>query len=252
MTPSPASSPTNFQDWRVAVVGASRGIGLACTEALLQSGASVLAVARSAATSHALTSLREGADGRLTAIDGDVSDADSRRRLAQALKAFRPHGYVAVAAKPYGALAAMTSSRHLRDVFEVNFFAQIELIQGVARSMYSAGGGSIVTISSVAALDPLEGTMAYASSKAALTWATMVLAAEMGAAGVRANVVAPGPVSTDMLNEMDLKSRDALINRTARGEVASPNEVADAVLFLLSDAARHISGSILRVDGGRR
>jgi 3-oxoacyl-[acyl-carrier protein] reductase len=116
--------------------------------------------------------------------------------------------------------------------------------------MLKCNNGSIINISSSAALDGNAGRAVYGASKAALLCATKSLAAELGEKGIRANVIAPGITETDMLVSMtDEVIRDT-VNNTDLKRSGLPKDIANAVLYLASDLSSYVTGQVLRVDGG--
>ena len=147
-------------------------------------------------------------------------------------------------------LFQMTPIDNMRKVFEVNFFAQMRLTQYISRLMQRTGGGSIIFMSSIAALDGTPGQLEYIGSKAALIGATKALANEFGAFNIRVNAIAPGPTKTDMGNQISAELAEAAIKRSALGRWAEPDEVADVALFLASNLSSYVTGKYLRVDGG--
>jgi 3-oxoacyl-[acyl-carrier protein] reductase len=144
----------------------------------------------------------------------------------------------------------MASVADMRKVFEINLFSQLLLTQSLARKMIRQKSGSIINIASTAALFADPGTLAYGSSKAALTRASESMATELGAFNIRVNTISPGVTRTDMFDQMTESARNSLINRSALKRAAEPQEVANAALFLASELSVFITGQTLRVDGG--
>ena len=150
------------------------------------------------------------------------------------------------------ALLQMTSMDSARKMFEVNFFAPFYLSQMISKLMMrQKNGGAIVNVSSVAALDGVEGQTVYGATKAALYSMTKSMAKELGKYKIRANCVAPGVTETPLIADMkpDVLSREA--ETTYLKRLAQPQDIADAIVFLASDEARYVTGQILRVDGGK-
>ena len=149
-----------------------------------------------------------------------------------------------------GALFQMTTGVELRKIFEINFFSQIVISQGIAKIMVKNKSGSIINLSSTAAFIADPGTLAYGSSKSAFTRATQSMACELGASNIRVNAIAPGVTKTDMFEQMAIGSRDKLINSSALKRAAEPEDIANVALFLASDLSSFVTGQVIRVDGG--
>lgn len=148
-------------------------------------------------------------------------------------------------------LVLETSMDTLRQVFEINYFSQIYITQKVFRRMMRKKKGAIVNISSSQAQSPQTGRLAYASSKAALSLATQLMAREFSPFGIRVNAVAPGAIDTALLTNYPEKGLEAYIDASLMKRPADPAEIASAVRFLASDESSFITGQILAADGGR-
>jgi 3-oxoacyl-[acyl-carrier protein] reductase len=149
-----------------------------------------------------------------------------------------------------GALFQMTTGAELRKIFEINFFSQIVISQGVAKIMVKNKSGSIINLSSTAAFIADPGTLAYGSSKSAFARATQSMASELGSSNIRVNAIAPGVTKTDMFEQMSIDARDKLINSSALKRAAEPLDIANVALFLASDLSSFVTGQVIRVDGG--
>jgi 3-oxoacyl-[acyl-carrier protein] reductase len=150
----------------------------------------------------------------------------------------------------HGGMFQLTPVSKIREVFDVNFFSQLDLTQAVSRLMGSRKTGSIVNVASIAGLDLHPGNVAYGTSKAALIAVTRCLAAEFAPLGIRVNAVAPGLTDTEMACKMEPKAERAMIEAAAMKRMARVEEVAEAIVFLASGKSSFITGQVLRIDGG--
>jgi 3-oxoacyl-[acyl-carrier protein] reductase len=242
---------------KVALVsGSNRGIGLAIVKRLAADGFSVLAGVRQpdGAASALLRDVATESSGGVRVVKVDLSDADVAAKSAKEIVQEFPRIDVLVnnAGVAAGGLFQMTSMPTLRDVFEVNFFATMAFTQVVVRRMMRLDDSAIVNVASTAAINGDSGTFAYGASKAALIYATSVMARELGAHGIRVNAVAPTVTDTEMASEMDSDSRERLINGGIIKRAATPAEIADVVSFLAGPNSSMIVGQVIKIDGGQR
>lgn len=135
-------------------------------------------------------------------------------------------------------------------VIAVNLKGVFNCTQAVAPQMIRQGSGVILNASSIVGLDGNFGQTNYVATKAAVVGMTKVWARELGRYGIRVNAVAPGFTATEMVMQMPEKVLDGMKSRTPLGRLAQPLDIANAYLFLASDEASFISGTVLRVDGG--
>jgi 2,3-dihydro-2,3-dihydroxybenzoate dehydrogenase len=247
---------------RIAVVtGAASGIGAAVVGALHAEGADVAAFDRDGLRLAAMAAgLTTGA--RVHTATVDVSAADQvERAIAEVERDLGPIEFgVNVAGVLSTDLVVETSDETWTRVFDVNARGVFNVSRALARGMVSRRRGALVTVSSNAASIPRHGMAAYAASKAAATMFTRCLGLELAEFGIRCNVVAPGSTRTPMQEAMwAAGSSEAAVIAGSLGsyrpgiplrKLAEPEEVAAAVLFLLSDRASHITMADLYVDGG--
>lgn len=226
---------------RVAVVtGGARGIGLAITRALLRRGAKV----------HVFDMAPgEGADA-YHFHKVDIADSASVAHAVAQLT-----GQAALLVNNAGitrdrSVVKMTDDEW-RSVLSVNLTGAFNVVRALAPAMRDAGYGRIVNITSINGIRGKFGQANYSASKAGLIGLTKTLARELGPKGVTVNAVAPGMVMTEMAltlpSEILAKAKDECL----LPEMAKPEDIANAVLFLLSDAARMITGEVIRVDAGQ-
>jgi NAD(P)-dependent dehydrogenase (short-subunit alcohol dehydrogenase family) len=233
------------------VTGSTRGIGRAVAEALAAAGARVAVNSRDPAAARAVAAeIGAGAIGLAAALGGAEAAAGL---VASALDAL---GSLDVLVNNAGmAMAAESvdlSPADWQRTLDLDLSAVFYCSQAAGRHMLGRGSGAIVNIASVQAFTPLARRVAYATAKAGVVGMTKSLAAEW-APTVRVNAVAPGYVATPMVEELVRAGRvdpAAVAARTPMKRMATPAEIAAAVLFLASDAAGYITGETLMVDGG--
>jgi NAD(P)-dependent dehydrogenase (short-subunit alcohol dehydrogenase family) len=234
------------------VTGAGRGIGAACARALDAAGARVALVARSTDELDAVAATLANDPVVVTADLG--SHEGPAAAAVAALDAFA--GRLDVLVNNAG--AALRKDSHevtvdeLDHLWAVNVRSALLLTGAVIPAMLEAGHGSIVSISSISGLRGAPRRSIYAATKAALDGMTRSLAMEYGPRGIRANTVAPGVVETAMWRENLEKPgvSDAVLGLIPTRRLSTPQEVADVVVFLASDASRAITGEVISADGG--
>ena len=237
------------------VTGCNRGIGKAILEKFAEHGADIFACARKESDEFVanINTLSEKYSVEIIPLYFDMTDDEAMKAAVMSIrKSRRPIDILVNNAGiiSESLLFQMTPIDNMRKVFEVNFFAQMRLTQYILRLMQKNVKGSIVFISSVAAMDGAPGQSGYAGSKAAIIGAVKALSYECGAFNVRVNAVAPGPTRTDMGDQIDGEFAQEAVEHSALGRWGEPDEIADAVLFLASDLSGYVTGQVMRVDGG--
>jgi len=241
-------------DAKTAVItGASRGIGRAVALALAREGAAVCLNYRGNEASARQTQAEvERLGGKAVLVQADISREDEVARLFHT--AVSELGNVDILVNNAGVtldrLVLRMKESDWNAVISTNLTGAFLCCREAIRLMLKKKSGSIVNISSVVALTGNAGQCNYAAAKAGLLGLTKSLAQEVGGRGIRVNAVAPGLISTDMTKELPQELRDRMIAATALKREGSPEEVADAVLFLASDLSRYITGQVIGVDGG--
>ncbi|MDO6536529.1 SDR family NAD(P)-dependent oxidoreductase [Alteromonas stellipolaris] len=232
----------------VIVTGASRGLGLAICHLLAADNYQVVAISR--ASSDALDALCSGND--VTHIPFDLGNLDSLHELTKSIVKThgRPYALINNAAVGFDGVLATMHNSEINMLLNVNVQAPILLTKYLSRAMLLNRTGRIINISSIIANTGFNGLSVYAASKAALEGFTRSLAREVGKAGITVNCVAPGYMQTDMTDSLTGDKLEAVKRRSPLGTLATPEDAAGAVLYLLSDSAKSITGTTITVDAG--
>jgi len=233
------------------VTGASRGIGAATARALDRAGARVALVAR---TVEGLRKVSGDLDKDPVVVVADLSKADAPTTVAQ--RALDSLGHVDVLINNAAVAARLatvdTDATMIDELLAVNVRAPLLLVAALAPSMIEHHGGSIVNLSSISGLVGTPRRAAYAASKGAIDAATRSLAIELGPYGIRVNSVAPGVVDTALWarNKTIPGVVEAIKGQTPLRRWGTPEDIADVIVFLASDAARFVTGETISADGG--
>lgn len=151
----------------------------------------------------------------------------------------------------HGGLMTMTSVDKMKEVYQVNVFAPVVMMQLASRIMMRQKSGCIINMCSVGGIETSPGYLAYGSSKASLIWITKSVSKELGRYNIRVNGIAPGLVDTDMGNYKSEEEINKVLERMSIKRMGEPEEIAKAALYLASDDAAYITGQIMILDGGR-
>ncbi len=237
----------------VLITGASRGIGRAAALAFAKEGWWV-AVNYNHSEAQALSLVEEirSCGGTAIALQCDVSDYTACRTMIQQARSYFGHidALVNNAGVSCDMLFTDTSPAYWRRTFEVNVDGPYNCCQAVLEDMLPRKTGSIVNVSSMWGVTGGSCEVAYSASKAALIGFTKALAKELGPSNIRVNCIAPGVIDTDMNGNLSPADIAALSDETPLCRIGSPDEAAQAILFLASQRASFITGAVLGVNGG--
>ncbi len=238
----------------VLITGASRGLGLGVARKLAAAGYCVIAVARKPTRelTAAMAQARRGKRGGLHFIPFDLGKTGQIPDLVRKLrKEFGPlYGLVNNAAIGLDGVLATMHNSQIEELIRVNTLSPIVLSKYVVRSMMSERAGRIVNVASIVGFTGYSGLSVYAATKASMLGFTRSLAREVGRLGITVNAVAPGFLDTEMTHGLAGEQRQQVMRRSALRRLASVDDVAGAVEYLLSDSARSMSGAVLTVDAG--
>jgi NAD(P)-dependent dehydrogenase (short-subunit alcohol dehydrogenase family) len=243
---------------RVAVItGAAQGIGAACARRLAADGAAVALWDVNLTAAQTLADELRAGGAKTFAQRCDVSrKAEVDEALAATQQALGRVNALVNNAGIFKAADFLDITEADWDaVIGVNLKGAFLVAQAVARAMVEGGGGAIVHMSSVNGAMAIPSIASYNASKGGIDQLTRVMALALADRGVRVNAVGPGTIATELARAAVLDSEEAkarILSRTPLRRLGEPSEVADAVAFLLSDAASYITGEIVYVDGGRR
>ena len=232
------------------VTGASRGIGEAIARRLAEGGAHVLCAARNAEAVERIANEIRSSGGNATAVQLDITAADVRERVKALIEKQPIEILVNNAGITDDDLFIRMKPEAWTAVLRTNLDSAFHITQEIVKKMIRARWGRVINISSIVGMSGNAGQTNYAASKAALIGFTKALALEIGSRNVTVNAVAPGFVSTAMTDAMTKEAREALEGRIALKRLGTVDDIAYAVVFLASEQAGYITGTVLNVSGG--
>ncbi|HEX9316279.1 MAG TPA: SDR family NAD(P)-dependent oxidoreductase [Actinomycetota bacterium] len=240
---------------RVALVaGASKGIGAATAEAFANAGAAVVLGARNAEALQAVVARIESRGGRAVGVRTDVADVDSMRNLVD--QALATYGRLDAAFNnatdgPLPAPLADIDPDDFDRGIATNIRGTFLGMKFEIPAMLHSGGGAIVNMASIAGLNGTANLAAYVAGKAGIIGLTKVAALDYADAGIRVNVVAPGPILTHHLEAAGAEAQRLAGLATPMRRVGTLSEVAQVVLWLCSEQAAFVTGAVVPIDGGQ-
>lgn len=234
------------------VTGASRGIGRAITTRFAKEGAQVMLCARSEAPLRAAAEELKRQGGKVHAFPLDIADpSEVQACVTETLKVF---GRIDVLVNNAGitrdGLLPRVKGEDWHAVLQTNLDSLFYFTKAVYRVMLKQRSGRIVNLSSVVALKGNPGQSVYATTKAGIIGFSKCIAQELAARGITVNVIAPGFIDTDMTGTLTDEVKKIACAQIPMGKFGTPDDIAQAALFLASDEAAYITGQVLHVNGG--
>lgn len=235
------------------VTGASRGIGLATVRRFTQEGAIVYANVRHPKNLDALyEKMSNEYSGKIETLYFDVRDEETSKQAIMQIK--KESGRLDVLVNNAGvmkdALIGMVSRSMAQEIYDTNVYGVMNMLQLAAKLMIRQKSGSIINLSSIVGIEGNPGQLVYSATKGAVAAITKTAAKELTPQGIRVNAVAPGMIDTDMYRSIGEERVKDQVDHIRMGKLGTPEEVADAILFLASDLSRYITGEIIGVNGG--
>ena len=237
------------------ITGSNRGIGLALVKEFAENKYDIWACARKQ-TEEFESTLRNISYENGVTIKPIYFDLLDESQIKAGIKEKKKkkrdiHVLINNAGVPHGGLLTMTSLKAMREVYDINVFAQVQIMQLVARQMMRQENGCIINMCSVGGVETNPGYLSYGSSKAALIWITKCVSKELGQYGIRVNGIAPGLIETEMGNYKSEVERNKVLKRMSLNRTGQPEEIAKAALYIASDSAGYMTGHIMVLDAGR-
>lgn len=238
---------------KIAVVtGANRGIGKAVIEEFVRNGAIVYAIARKQEEMEAIaSSLNELYKGELFPVIFDIRENEKIKELFNQI--YKEQGRVDILVNNAGimqdALLGMISEKLIKESFETNVYATIQMTQIASRIMKRKKSGSIINVASMIGIHGNAGQAVYSATKGAVISFTKSAAKELTKSGIRVNAVAPGIINTQLVLDVPDELMKKKLEHVKMGRMGKTEEVANVITFLASESSTYISGQIIGVDG---
>lgn len=243
-----------FEHKVVCITGADGGIGKEITKKFASEGATLIltSIAESDEFSRFIKELIDSYKVNVYPFYFDMSNEEEIKNGLKDIKALKLKINVLInnAGMPHLAILPFTKMVDVKKVFQVNYFAQLQITQGLLGSIAKDGDSVILNAASIAGIDGDIGNCVYGATKASMILFTKVLSKELASSKIRVNAVAPGLTSTAFADAMGDKARASMEQISIMGRMATPQEIANTYFFLATKDASFINGQVVRVDGG--
>jgi|TARA_B110000483_G_scaffold242859_1_gene330119 3-oxoacyl-[acyl-carrier protein] reductase len=236
------------------ITGCNRGIGKSILDKFILNNANIICAVRKIDKDFLeyIENQRKNKDTKIRVIEIDLLDITKIKNSLQFLYDSKEKIDILVnnAGVADGSIFEMSSIEKIKEIFEINFFSQLKLTQLLIRFLKKSKEASIINMGSISGIIPERGTIGYGSSKASLMFATKVMANELSGYNIRVNAIAPNIIKTEMLNDMDTKTKEIFINQSFLKREGDVEDVSSLALYLASNESKYINGQIIRLDGG--
>jgi 3-oxoacyl-[acyl-carrier protein] reductase len=239
----------------VLITGCNGGIGLALLKRFSENGSDIICCARKKTNEFedSVNKIKNINKNLIYPVYFDLNNEEEVKDGIEKITNYSKNIEILVnnAGVDQVSLFQMTKEEKIKEVFQVNFFSILILVRAIVKTFIKNKKGSIVNISSNAATECDAGRSIYAASKSALNSFTKCLSKELGPFNIRVNAVAPGLTNTRMIEKnLNKKTLEEIIKRIPLKKIASPEEIANVVLFLASDMSSYVNGEIINITGG--
>ena len=248
-----SSMSYDFSNQGVVITGGARGIGRSIVEYFARGGATtVFTYAQSAGPAEELVGSLRAEGLKVQGAQVDVASFEAMAAFIDAIH--KEHGRIDVLVNNAGiirdTLVLMMAKDDWQKVIDTNLTGAFNAIKPISKIMLRQKRGSIINLSSVVASKPSRGHSNYAASKGAIESFTRALATELGAKNIRVNAVAPGMIETDMSQAVRDHAGEVILEQIGLRRYGKPEEIAQVVGFLASEASSYVTGAVIPVDGG--
>jgi 3-oxoacyl-[acyl-carrier protein] reductase len=239
----------NFKNKTVFITGVNRGLGKLTFEKFLKEGSNIICTVRKRDIkfNNYLKKIKKKFNNKIRVL---YFDFENRSQITNSLGKLKKNLIIDIlinnAGFASGSILEMTKIDDIEKIFKINYFSQLLIIQKLLPFLKKSKNASIINVSSISAFLDHRGTIAYGSSKSALSFATKIMANEFLAYKIRVNAIAPSAIETDMFTKMDKRSKNKLLKDTNLKKPLKVNSVIKKILFLSSDKSINLNGKIIK------